>query len=122
MNMNIVQPFDTSSGRFNVLEDCCNSIFLAGPCPREDFSDDWRFEAFDILEKLGFSGKVLTPTNENYQRMLSDFGMDKGRAIASQTMWESAAMHLASAIVMWIPRSEEHPARTTNIEFGEWYK
>ena len=120
--MNIIQPFDARSGRFNVLEDCRNSIFLAGPCPREDFSDDWRFEAFDILEKLGFSGKVLTPTNENYQRMLSDFGMDKGRALASQTMWESAAMHLASAIVMWIPRSEAHPARTTNIEFGEWYK
>ena len=54
MNMNIVQPFDARSGRFNVLEDCCNSIFLAGPCPREDFSDDWRFEAFDILEKHGF--------------------------------------------------------------------
>ena len=54
--------------------------------------------------------------------MLSDFGMDKGRALTSQTMWESAAMHLASAIVMWIPRSKEHPARTTNIEFGEWYK
>ena len=83
MSMNIVRPFDARSGCFNVFEDSCNSIFLAGPCPREDFSDDWRFKAFDILEKLGFSGKVLTPTNENYQRMLSDFGMDKGRAIAS---------------------------------------
>lgn len=31
-------------------------------------------------------------------------------------------MHTASAIVFWIPRDEDHPARTTNIEFGEWYK
>lgn len=54
--------------------------------------------------------------------MLSDFSMNEESALAGQTMWESAAMHLASAIVMWIPRSEAHPARTTNIEFGEWYK
>ena len=31
-------------------------------------------------------------------------------------------MSVASAIVFWIPRSSKHPARTTNIEFGEWYK
>lgn len=31
-------------------------------------------------------------------------------------------MSVASAIVFWIPRSEKFPARTTNIEFGEWYK
>lgn len=29
-------------------------------------------------------------------------------------------MHKASAIVFWVERSEEHPAYTTNIEFGDW--
>ena len=31
-------------------------------------------------------------------------------------------MYAASVILFWIPRSEKNPARTTNIEFGEWYK
>lgn len=26
-----------------------NSIFLAGPCPRVDYSQDWRFETFEVL-------------------------------------------------------------------------
>lgn len=31
-------------------------------------------------------------------------------------------MHVASAIVFWVPRSKKFPALTTNYEFGEWYK
>lgn len=31
-------------------------------------------------------------------------------------------MHAASVILFWIPRSDKNPARTTNVEFGEWYK
>lgn len=119
---NILKPFNPETGEFNRLENVRNSIFLAGPCPREDFSDDWRLEAFATLDRLGFEGVAITPTNENYGKMMSDFSMSDGEALAKQTRWESDAMHLASAIVMWIPRSPEHPARTTNIEFGEWYR
>ena len=111
----ILKPCN-SKGEFTKIEKCKNSIFLAGPCPREDYSDDWRYEAFDLLEKIGFTGTVLTPTNENYQKIV---GTD---ALAKQTWWEHTAMSTATAIVFWIPRTKKHPARTTNIEFGEWFK
>ena len=118
----ILTPFNAANGHFNKIVNARNSIFLAGPCPRKDYTDDWRFEAFDILEELGFTGMVITPTNENYTKMLSDFSFSSHDALALQTAWEKAAMSVASAIVFWIPRSEKYPARTTNIEFGEWYK
>lgn len=118
----LISPFDGTTSQFNSLFGAKNSIFLAGPCPRKDFSDDWRFEAFEILNKLGFTGSVITPSNENYSKMLSEFGISKENALKTQTTWERAAMNIASAIVFWIPRDENHPARTTNFELGEWYK
>lgn len=121
-SFNLISPFDGNTSSFNSLFNARNSIFLAGPCPRHDFSDDWRFEAFKILDKLGFTGNVITPSNKNYSKMLTDFGMTKEKSLQTQTSWERAAMHVASAIVFWIPRDEQHPARTTNFELGEWYK
>ena len=84
----IIKPCNTK-GEFNKIEKCKNSIFLAGPCPRKDYSDDWRYEAFDLLEKIGFTGTVLTPTNENYQKII---GTD---ALGQQTWWEHTAMSVA---------------------------
>lgn len=118
----LVTPLTNKSTELTKLVGLKNSIFLAGPCPRTNFSDDWRFEAFEILNDLGFTGTVITPTNENYSRMTSEFGLSKMDALKAQTNWERIAMHLATAIVFWIPRSEKNPARTTNIELGEWYK
>lgn len=120
--MKIIEPFDPAKGKFNTLYGCRNAIFLAGPCPRTDFSDDWRFEAFKILDRLGFGGTVITPTNSNFKRMTAEFGFTQEEARESQVAWETEALHLASAVVFWIPRDEKHPARTTNVEFGEWYK
>lgn len=99
--------------------DLHDSIFLAGPCPRNDYYEDWRYEAFDILNELGFTGKVITPTNSNYANGLNKYGAEE--ALKQQTNWERVAMYSCSALVFWIPRSEKFPARTTNIEFGEWY-
>lgn len=113
--MNIINPVDENSKLTSLEFNMNNSIFLAGPCPRKDYNDDWRFEAFKILEDLGFDGNVITPTNPNYNKLEAD------KALEAQTKWEYEAMHKASAIVFWIPRSIEHPARTTNIEFGDWY-
>lgn len=112
--MNIIYPVN-SNGGVTPLNNVCNSIFLAGPCPRTDYTDDWRYEAFDILKELEFDGNVIIPTNPNYTKLEAD------KALYTQTRWEYEAMHKASAIVFWIPRSEKHPARTTNIEFGDWY-
>lgn len=120
--MNIVEPFNSKTGKFNSLFGCNNAIFLAGPCPRENFDEDWRNEAIKILFDIGFNGTVLTPTNPYFKLMESKFGFTPESARSAQVAWERAAMHIASAIVFWVPRSEKFPARTTNYEFGEWYK
>jgi len=90
-------------------------IFLAGPCPqeKEDFSSDWRIEAIDLIRASGFDGNVLSPTNEKYADMDAD-------AYSEQFKWEQDAMARARVIMFWIPRTQEHPALTTNVEFGEW--
>lgn len=112
--MRFIYPTD-DNGKMTPLCDLHNSIFLAGPCPRVDFADDWRFEAIRLLEEAGFDGNVITPSNPNYKKLT-------GKSREKQTEWERNAMHAASVILFWIPRSEKNPARTTNIEFGEWYK
>lgn len=114
--MNILKPCD-EFGNMTKIKNCKNSIFLAEPCPRKNYDvEDWRPEAFEILEELGFNGTVITPTNKYYNKMVQN------HALENQTWWEHKAMSIASAIVFWIPRSIEHPAFTTNIEFGEWFK
>lgn len=113
-NFNVIVP--VKDGKFTNLSGLRNSIFLAGPCPRENYADDWRYEAFDILNELGFTGNVITPTNPQFHTI------EKSVAIKEQIEWERIAMHIASAIVFWVPRDKDHPAMTTNIEFGEWYK
>ena len=115
--MKILEPI--KNGKFTSTDNLRNSIFLAGPCPRTDFKDDWRFEAFEILKELGFNGTVITPSNSNYQTYLANH--DKDDTLKKQTMWEYETMKKCSALVFWIPRSKKRPARTTNIEFGDWY-
>lgn len=113
--MRILKPI-VDSVVTNVTANLNNSIFLAGPCPRDDYSKDWRFDAFEYLEKIGFTGTVITPTNPEYRS--ASFSGDK---LLRQTTWEYETMKRCSALVFWVPRSEERPARTTNIEFGDWY-
>ena len=97
-----------------------NSIFLAGPCPRKDYNNDWRNEAFKILASLGFEGQVITPTNARFQELRNKYGEE---ALKQQTLWEMEAMKKASALVFWVDRHIDagFPAFTTNIEFGDWY-
>ena len=117
--MKILKPYENDPVKFSSLaEDYMkNAIFLAGPCPRKNYDDDWRFDAFDILEKLNFDGTVITPTNDHYVEMKDV----NDNMLMKQTQWEFEAMHKATAIVFWIPRSEEHPAFTTNLELGQWW-
>ena len=110
--MKIIIPTD-EKGKMTKLDNIKNAIFLAGPCPRKNYDteDKWRKEAIDILGEIGFEGYVLNPTNKNYSKM---------KDITKQTEWEEEAMKKASAIVFWLPRSEEHPGFTSNIEIGYW--
>ena len=87
----IVEPFDANEGKFNSLHGCTNAIFLAGPCPRSNFNEDWRLDAFDILDEIGFTGTVLTPTNPNFKAMASKFNMSTDESRQKQVAWERAA-------------------------------
>ncbi len=118
--MRIIKMNPDMDVREQLASDMNNSIFLAGPCPRKDYSDDWRNEAFRILDELGFDGNVITPTNDRFQELRDNYGND---ALVQQTRWEYEAMKKASAIVFWVDRHIDRgfPAFTTNIEFGDWY-
>ena len=118
--MKIIKHDPTVEPSVQLASNLNNSIFLAGPCPRKDYSNDWRNKAFEILEKLGFDGNVITPTNDRFPELREKYGKE---ALRIQTEWETIAMKKASAIVFWVDRHIEagFPAFTTNIEFGDWY-
>lgn len=89
-----------------------NSIFLAGPTPRSLDVETWRKEAIKILEELEYDGIVYVP-----ERAFDDRTFDYN----NQVWWEREALHSATTIIFWIPRSiEKMPAFTTNVEFGYW--
>ena len=113
--MKILKPYENDPSKFTSLNEdyMKNAIFLAGPCPRKDYSDDWRFEAFDILEKLNFDGTVITPTNDHYVEM---------KDLTKQTDWENEAMHKASAIIFYLERTEKNPGFMSNCEWGLFSK
>lgn len=88
------------------------SIFLAGPTPRDKETISWRNEACKILEKLNFDGLVYVPEYSSWKPK-TDY--------VDQATWERKALTNASVIVFWIPRKlPEMPAFTTNVEFGYW--
>ena len=88
------------------------SIFLAGPTPRSLDIETWRKDAINILDELGFDGIVYVPEKECDDRSY-DYN--------NQVFWEREALHNATVIVFWIPRSiPSMPAFTTNVEFGYW--
>lgn len=89
------------------------SIFLAGPSPRGEYTDwkgTWREEAIEILKRIGFDGHVFIPLPFN------------GLTYEAGVAWEEHYLEVADHIVFWVPRSDELPAFTTNVEFGEWMR
>ena len=88
-----------------------SSVFLAGPTPRSEDVDSWRPEALAILEEKGYDGVVFVPEP-----------FDKKGGYESQVEWEDKHLNMADCILFWIPRSEDLPGYTTNVEFGEWFK
>ena len=115
----VINPADKETRKvgdptFNILLNQPDRIiFLAGPCPRKNYNDDWRNEAIEYLKEAGFDGVIFNPTNPYYDTS-DPFYLEK------QTRWEQEAIHMSDKIVFWIPRTEEHPAFTTNIELGEF--
>lgn len=89
------------------------SIFLAGPSPRDPSHPNWRVEAIQILERLGYDGVVYVPLPENG---------DWSHGYDAQVGWELKNLNRADQIVFWVPRDMKTlPALTTNIEFGRYF-
>ena len=94
-----------------ITKDNCPSIFLAGPTSRSKNIKSWREDAINILKQLKFDGIVYIPECD-----FSSSSFDYNE----QVSWEWEAMEEADIIAFWIPRSEELPGFTTNVEFGYW--
>lgn len=86
------------------------SIFLAGPTPRSSNVKSWRIEALSILKYIGFDGSVFVPE--------SDGGVFPSVKYTDQIDWEQNAIYDCTLPVFWIPRSNDLPGFTTNVEFG----
>ena len=89
-----------------------NSIFLAGPTPREEKVASWRVAAVKKLEELGFDGVVFVPEYSTWVPKTN---------YVDQANWEREALTEATIILFWIPRSlPDMPGFSTNVEFGYW--
>ena len=110
--MNIVHTLES-------IEDCSNSIFLAGPTHRvregqTKFNRSWRSDAIGIFNNLCFSGTLFIPEWKDNVKP-TDWTYSK------QVMWEVHYLKRASVVMFWIPRNlKDLPAFTTNVEFGEY--
>jgi hypothetical protein len=95
-------------------EDPKPGIFLAGPSPRDEHELNWRPYAVDILKKAKWKGDVYVPIPEDGKWE---------RNYEAQIDWELRYLHIADAVLFWVPRDLEHlPGFTTNIEFGMFLK
>lgn len=91
-----------------------NTIFLAGPSPRDKETKSWRPEFIKQLFDSGFRGTIINPENKEFNE---EFNYDK------QVEWENQGLTAADLIVFWVPRDlDTLPGFTTNIEFGIWAK
>lgn len=88
------------------------SVFLAGPTPRDSNTKSWRPNAIKHLNFRNYSGAVFYP---EWDDTLATVDYD------SQVGWEQEGFMRSLFIVFWIPRElNRMPAFTTNVEFGRF--
>ena len=93
------------------------AIFLTGPTPVTNDVASWRKEALQLLQQKGYDGVVFVPENrpDTQGNVLHEIDY------AHLVEWEERCLHLADAIVVWVPRDRETlPGLTTNDEWGVW--
>ena len=91
-----------------------DSIFLAGPSPRNSNVKSWRPEALSILEELKYDGRVFVP---EFSKPTKNNKFD----FLDQVGWEDFFLTHCKKIVFWVPRNmKTMPALTTNVEFGRF--
>lgn len=88
-----------------------NSVFLAGPTPRDQSVSSWRPEAIQVFTDLKFDGALYIP-----EPRAGDFSHD----YEDQADWEHLGISNAGVVLFWVPRdiTGGMPAFTTNVEFG----
>lgn len=91
-----------------------NTIFLAGPSPRDSDTESWRPAFIKQLFDSGFRGTIINPENKEFNE---EFNYD------NQVNWEDKGLNAADLIIFWVPRDlDKLPGFTTNVEYGEWMK
>ena len=97
-----------------------SSIFLAGPSPRQSTDPNWRKEAIQILERLGYDGVVFAPIWREgviREKFTHEQNYDE------QVEWETQYLNQADLVVFWVPRDmRKLPGLTTNVEYGLWVR
>jgi len=89
-----------------------DSVFLAGPTPRDPQTPSWRPAAIKYLKRHKYKGVVFYP---EWSSRPDKVDYD------TQVEWEHDALTSALWIVFWIPRDlVSMPAFTTNVEFGRF--
>lgn len=89
-----------------------DSLFLAGPTPRDAKTPSWRPDAIKILKRLRYKGVVFYP---EWSSRPDKVDYD------AQVEWEHEGLTRALWIVFWVPRElKSMPAFTTNVEFGRF--
>ena len=87
------------------------TIFLAGPSPRNNTDYNWRKKAIRIFDQSGFDGIIFIP-------------LPKGEfkhSYLEQIEWEQKYIKSCDKLLFWIPRDlVKLPGFTTNIEFGQF--
>lgn len=88
-----------------------NSVFLAGPTPRDQSVPSWRPEAIQLFSDMNFNGSLYLPEPRN-----GEFS----HAYEDQADWEHLGIANAGVVLFWVPRdiAGGMPAFTTNVEFG----
>ena len=112
--MKVIKPKDDNSNWTSPSDIEGFSVFLAGPCPRNNYEEDWRNDAFRMMQESGFEGTVISPTNDKYDETNS-------QELELQTDWEHEMMEACDLIFFNLDKSDEHPGFTTNYECGEWF-
>lgn len=97
-----------------------NSLFIAGPSPRQAEVKSWRPEALELLEKFNFPGTVFIPEQSDWIPCCG-LGLGTVSDYEDQVEWEMEALIKSDVIVFWVPRElNTMPGYTTNVEFGWW--
>jgi 8-oxo-dGTP pyrophosphatase MutT (NUDIX family) len=86
------------------------SLYLAGPTPRDPRVASWRPQALHLLASCAYDGVVFVPEAQDGQRS-GDYDQ--------QMTWELEAMRRADLLLFWVPAEKDMlPAYTTRVEFG----